>query len=131
MEAFASGGAATVRFDVGLATNNAGGGFYRIGETKSFSIAELNSVQTSADPDGSESLGLLNQDSGAASAILIPLRPLELDLNNTPEGKFVSLRAVETGSAALTQGKVQAWLTIAKDTGVQGLKHFHRSGFTV
>jgi len=131
VEAFASGGASQVRFDVGLATDNAGTGFYRIGETKGLTIAEMNSVQTSADPDGDDSVGLLNRAGGAASAILIPLRPLELDLDGTPKGKFISLRAVETASAALTQGKVQAWLTLAKDTGVQGLKHFHRSGFTV
>ena len=135
VEAFTSGGAATVRFDVGLATDNAGAGFYRIGETKAFSMAELNSVQTDADSAGSSKLGLLNAAPGAAGAILMPLRPLEVDLdNNTAQilnGKFISLRAVSGGSAALTQGKAQAWLTIGKDTSVQPLKRFHRSGFTV
>ncbi|MGA0397092.1 MAG: hypothetical protein ACO3O3_08020 [Ilumatobacteraceae bacterium] len=134
-EDFASGGSAGVRFEVVLADNNAGLNSYRIGETKNFSMAELSSVQSNADPDGSDSVGLLNSAKGSAGAILMTLRPLELDLDDGSaqvlEGKFLSLRAVETGSAALTQGKVQAWLTFAKDTGVQGLKRFHRSGFTI
>lgn len=139
VEDFSSAGGATVRFDVGLADNNAGSNFYRIGETKAFTMDELSSVQTNADPDGSDSTGLLNSTYGAAGAILIPLRPLELELDDNTataplNGKFISLKVSETSIApgnALTQGKVQAWLTIGKDTGVQGLKRFHRSGFTV
>ena len=85
-------------------------------------------------PDaGDEDVGILKK--GAANAILIPLRPLELSLDNgttqVPEGKFLSLRATNTNATHdFTAGQVQAWLTIGKDTGVQGLKYFHRSGFT-
>lgn len=124
----AGGNAADVRFDVLLADDNAGTGTYRIGETKAFSCADLTVADAATDD-----VGILKK--GAANAILIPLRPLELSLDNdtaqVPKGKFISLKATNTdGANAFTEGKVQAWLTIGKDTGVQGLKYFHRSGFT-
>jgi len=122
----AGGNAADLRFDVLLATDNAGGGTpYRVGETQAFSCADL-TVADSATND----VGILQP--AAANAILIPLKPLEVDLDGAGTHNFISLKATNTdGSNAFTQGKVQAWLTIGKDTGVQGLKHFHRSGFVV
>ncbi len=123
VESFTSGGAAAIRFDVGLANDNSGGGFYRIGETKSFSMAEL----TVADGTTNDQ-GVLNP--AAVNAVLIPLKPLDVDLDGSTKGKILSLRAVETAGVALTGGMVEAWVTFAKDTGVQGTKHYHASGFT-
>jgi hypothetical protein len=121
----AGGNAADVRFDVLLADDNAGTNPTRIGETQAFSCADL----TVADGAASD-VGILLP--GVANAVLIALRPLEVDLDGSVLGKFISLKASNTDSVnAFTQGKVQAWLTIGKDTGVQGLKHFHRSGFVV
>lgn len=130
VEKFESGGAPTVRFDVGVSTENGATGFYRVGETKSFTVAEMNSTVTAADPTGTDSVGLLT-NGGVANAILIPLRPIELDVDGSPHGKFLALKADNGVAATLTQGKVRAWLTIGQDTSVQPTKHYHRSGFTV
>lgn len=129
VESIDSAGSPQIRFDVGLADDNAGTGFYRIGETKGFTKAELTVTAPDFTAGSEANVGVLQP--AAANAILIPLRPLEIDLDGSTKGKFISLRAVETASVALSEGKVRAWLTIGKDTGVQGLKHFHRSGFTV
>ena len=119
-ESFASSGDPTCQFEVGLATNNAGGSFYSLGLSRAFTKAQLTAQGDT---------GILNP--AVANLFMIPLKPLDLDLDNTPNGKFISLRAVNAVSTAFTAGKVQAWLTMSKGTGVQNLKHFHESGFTV
>mgnify|MGYP003108993160 CR=1 FL=1 len=126
-ETFVGGGTPTVTFEVGLADDNAGTNWVTIGTSGAIAEADLGAA-TIAETGGAPF------PSGDVGTVIIKLDSLANDLAGSAQGKFLSLRAVISGSSPtndLTAGKVKAWLGFGKGNGVQNLKHFHRSGFTM
>jgi hypothetical protein len=123
-EGFAGTAATRVAFQWGFATDAAGTGFAFAFATRAFAVAEL--VAAPAAP------GNLSTDFDQISGLVMPWMPMDYpDPNNN---KFLVMRTVITGTPStddLTAGKIKAYLSVGKGNGVQALKKFHQSGFTV
>lgn len=114
-----------VSFQWGFATDAGGAGFAFAFGTRSFTASDL----VAADPTVK---GNLSTAFDKVSGIVMPWLPMDYpDPNNN---KFLVMRTVVTGTAPgdnLTAGKIKAYLAVGKGNGIQHLKKFHQSGFTI
>ena len=123
-EGFAGTENTRVSFQWGFATDAVGTGFAYAFSSRGFGVSEL--VAAPAAP------GNLSTAFAQVSGLVLPWLPMESpDPNNH---KFLVMRTVVTGTPGtdnLTAGKIKAYLSVGKGNGIQALKKFHQSGFTV